>query len=559
MRTVVLVTLYVAALNQYVLPRYVIAAEGYHASSVYYLAYALLQPGNVRAYRCNAVTADTAQTTVNTAVAAASDGAHVCITHGASTWTTITALGGTVSSRTKMVSLHGAGTGTNASTNTKITANNTTNNPNGSTLACCPVIVVYNTHTLGHNQISGIRFEQGPGWDNSHGEEFVWAISEGGHCDIDTCLWRVDHNHFEQNTASDGCCNGNILNAMRVGGYGIKDSTLEATRILNYGVIDHNTAHGPGSFQFVDVVPCAGNNEGNICGNLAWQTDVSEHQNGSFKCVFVEANVFTGDHWSNNNAVLDGQAGACITFRYNLLTNNWAGGHGEEGDRSIKYFEKYYNTYILDDLGSGYANPSSTRGGTGVIHHERYCDGSSKCGYTFSGTRTWSLSPAMELQYYRALADGDFRGPKDASLGIDGQGSNASIPECANTALTVGIDNQDHVSPASDAGWICGGQPGAKKGNASSGIWGYSFATEPIVAWANYYGSGTSTAAVMAAFNPSTAVYVLPRRDFISEDGTAADCTSHMAEAICLAWWDPTTHQKVGYVQYPYPNPLTVP
>jgi hypothetical protein len=89
----------------------------------------------------------------------------------------------------------------------------------------------------------------------------------------------------------------------------------------------------------------------------------------------------------------------------------------------------------------------------------------------------------------------------------------------------------------------------------SGWAYGYRWATEPYMAWQNYWAD--STTVVSFKLNtldfPNLTDYVRPRRDYIQDNS----CSGFMNEPICSAFWDDVNKKKKGYTPYTYPHPLT--
>jgi hypothetical protein len=423
------------------------------------------------------------------------------------------------------------GAGTDASTGTRLTMNNTSNEPISG--GCCAGFIFWLNHNLSRLEISNIRFIQGSSWGNSD-EEAVWAIILAGHADTQASQIRIHHNHFEQKA-------GNIVNSIRIGGNNSYSSTYETSRPYIWGVIDHNTWHSGGvAFQGIDVIPNAsfyttsqlGSSYLNDGHDAWWLWELSDHQ-GTWRNLFFEDNTVQAETWGVDQAFLDSVGGGTYVARYNTFKNNWVANHGFEGYRSVKWMEIYQNDFVLDDTGSGYTNALNTRGGSAVVYDNRFWDGSRKGSFVGSGTNTWKVF--LEMEYYRGSIE---------ARGASPQGDTW----CHDFTQPLGEDNRDITSGA-DKGWLCADQPGARKG-ASQPTWlyRYQWAQEPLVAWNNQYTS------VRSWDNSEPSAYLVARRDYI-DDGNAT-CAGHMGETICANFWDATNHKKLNYTAYTYPHPL---
>ncbi len=448
---------------------------------------------------------------VQNAINSAVDGDTVFIPAGACTWSNGVDIG-TGTSRTKMVKLVGAGT--DASTGTRITCN----------WGC---IGAWLRNGLSGLDISYIRFIQG-----SSGEP--WAIDLAGHADIYSSLFRIHHNYFLY-------ASGSVDNSIFVGGLNRYNSAYDINHPYIFGLIDHNTFKADATTQGIDIGPVysAGISSQNA-GDAAWKLwEMSDHQ-GTWQNVFVEDNIIDSrPGWRDGTAWMDGSGGSAYVFRRNTIYNNWISNHdpGSNGWRGHKWTEAYDNIFVLDYVGSGYNGGITWRAGTGVAFNNEFYDANRKGSYVGSGTDTFNLF--LNLQYYRAC---------------ENQGGGGNPLNCPNNILcgqdsTLGCDNKNDAS-----GWICRDQTGARKGaDEPTWVFGYRFATEPIVAWNNNY---TSSIAFRVKDFPACdeTLFVRERRDFISDDS----CTGHMGEAICSTFWDDTNHKKKNYIPYTYPHPLIV-
>ncbi len=458
--------------------------------------------------------ASCSQPDVQTAINSASDGDTIQIPAGACSWDNYISVN-TKSSRTKMVKIIGAGSGSDPASNTIITANNSTHQNWG--YGGKPVFVFWLHRNLSGLRVAYIRFVQ----NVNVGEEDDWAIEIAGHADTYSSLFRIDHCYFQFKA-------GQYSNAIHVGSVNGVDTsgTNDMGHPYIWGLFDHNTFSGSVSIQTVDVMPIYDVTSPGVytyIGNGGWRDySNSEHQ-GTWKNVFFEDNTFTSVSAIDSQAALDGNGGAALVIRYNTIKNNWINGHGaDSGSRSIKWVEIYNNTMLRDaSSGAYFGSAVNSRGGTGVMYNNNFYDASHKgTGNPLGITGTDNWPDGITLQYYRAFAA---RG---------GDGICASVM-CGDDSK-LGCDNKDHTGGIDD-GWICRDQPGAAKGATASGwAYGYKWATEPFAFWNNYW-SNTSSLASVVTTDGLTANYVVLDRDYTV--GTTA---------------------KAGYVAYTYPHPLVV-
>ena len=447
---------------------------------------------------------------VTTAIGKATDGDTVVIPAGACTWSSYLPIG-KGSSRTKMVKLIGAGT--DALTGTRITCNDT-------------CIWAWLRNGLANLEISYIRFIEGTATE-------AWAIQLGGHADIYNSLFRIHHCYFQYGS-------GSIDNAIIIGGLNQYDSSYDINHPYIFGLIDNNTFKADATTQGIDIGPVysSGISTQNA-GDAAWKLwEMSDHQ-GTWKNVIIEDNVIDSrPGWRDGTAFMDGAGGSAYVFRHNTIYNNWISNHdpGSNGWRGHKWTEAYDNIFVLDYVGSGYNGGITWRAGTGVAFNNEFYDANRKGSYVGSGTDTFNLF--LNLQYYRDC---------------ENQGGGGNPINCPNNILcgqdpTLGCDNKEDAS-----GWICRDQTGARKGAAEpTWVFGYRFATEPIVGWNNNYTSALAFNVHNFAACDET-LYVRERRDFISDNS----CTGYMGETICSTFWDDKNHMKKNYTPYTYPHPLT--
>jgi chitodextrinase len=456
--------------------------------------------------------ASCSQADVAAAISQASDGDTVAIPAGACTWSSTLTIN-SISSRTKMVKLIGAGT--DPSTGTRITCN-----------VSGVVLKVWLHRNLSGFRLSNIRFIQ----NVTVGEEDSWGFWLAGHADTYASLFRIDHCYFQYATGSYSNVGWiGMLNSADSGG------TNDTGHPYIWGVVDNNTFSGTVSFQGIDVGPDYDiTSPGNYTyrGHGAWRDWLIADHSGTWENVFFEDNTFTSTGSIDSQAALDADAGSAVVIRHNFFKNNWIANHGADSSkRSVKWSEIYDNIFVKDTSAGAWYGAMNIRGGTGVYYNNRIYDASHKgTGNRYGITGTDNYDYTMMIQYYREF--GAYGGDGICADAICGQDPK------------LGCDNKDDST-----GWICRDQPGAKKGTTQSGwAYGYNWATEPLVYWANYYADTSNLMSV----DISTPIHILVRRDIINQ----GDCTGHMGETICSTFWDDVNNKKKNYTPYTYPHPL---
>lgn len=449
--------------------------------------------------------ANCSQQAVQAAVNSASDNDTIIIPAGACTWTSTLTIN-SLSSRTKMVKLIGAGT--DPSTGTRITC------------STIPAIDAWLSHSISGLRISNIRFIQ-------TGSSEPWAIRLSGHADTYASLFRIDHCYFQYAT-------GGTANAVYVGLLNSADTTYEANHPYIWGVFDHNYFKGTVSFQGIDTAPVASkyvNASWENDGHGAWRDWTIADHSGTWKNVFFEDNTAESDTYTTGSAFIDAEAGAAYVFRNNTLKNLWVANHGFMAFRSCKWVEAYNNVIILDDPYSYQFEAFNTKGGTGVYYSNQLYDAARKgtcmygvdplclAGGTYVGAGVNTIYSFASAQLYRVWR------------------TDGPVP-CAGTMCSTqgnpkGCDNWDSSS-APNPGWLCADQVGTKKGaDDPTFIFGYRWASEPVYTWSNYY---TSLIGMIVGPGTNTGNYIRIGTEIIN-NGIAP---------------------KPGYMAYTYPHPLTL-
>lgn len=279
--------------------------------------------------------------------------------------------------------------------------------------------------------------------------------------------WRIDHVHFDRLFTVGVHVLGHT--------YGVIDHNIFDTRVSSAVLVNHNTWNG------------------GFSGDGSWADDSFF---GTDKAVYVENNIMTQDPPpAHLDAMIDGQAGGRVVFRYNKVTNASTIFHGTDGtgrDRGFRTFE-IYNNAIHDNEG---LHPSGirTRGGTGPI---------------YNNTITGNFGVGLDGIVFRAIYADPIFGICNGSSVWDG---NAGPP----------------------AGYPCMDQPGRGKSILISGSpptpvgWVQNI-VEPVYVWNNTF-NGVAANLIP---DPSTASYFVSGRDFFNNT------------------------VKPGYTAFTYPHPLT--
>jgi len=318
-------------------------------------------------FSCHAAIVNAATTSfsdVLAAVSRASPGDVVQLPPGTNVWTQTVNLNG--------VSLRGAGT------NQTVIIDEVSRANNGGQL----FILTGNPACL--TELSNLQLRGGV--TNTSPNYFGTVICSG----TANTSWRVDHILFNGLYAKDISTLGNAFN-----------------------VIDHNT------FLMKSIaIEDNGYVNGDQFGDQSYALPPAYGLNSS-NCLYIEDNVFTNILGQQAGAC-DGEVGARVVFRHNMVWNEYFANHGcETGGRfrSERSFEVYGNTFNFSPSAPNYPywTIANIRGGSGVIFSntlngytsivglrdfrstDAYCgQWSPFCGA--NGTNPWdSNSPALYL------------------------------------------------------------------------------------------------------------------------------------------------------------------
>lgn len=272
--------------------------------------FAFLICGSSKAATINAASASRAD--VGTAYTAASHGDTVVVPSGAVSWDTKLSIA-------KGITLRGAGVGQTI----------ISNNVNGDYMLDVDLVASNNTH------ITGFDFR------GRNADSLQLINVEGYNTNFSTL--RVSSNRF-----------------LNLPGDALKLETVIGVFDSNYvwGVQPGNTlAHLKGSLW-------NGLTKGN--GSLTNATPLF----GTSNFFFFENNIITCSNLNFLGSLMDSQAGARYVFRYNLVTNAYAEGHGSEAsyERSTAAVEVYGNDFYQEDVGSFV---TYYRGGVGLVFSNR--------------------------------------------------------------------------------------------------------------------------------------------------------------------------------------------
>jgi hypothetical protein len=182
-----------------------------------------------------------------------------------------------------------------------------------------------------------------------------------------TKAFRIDHVKFDDLDAP----------SVRVYGdtWGVIDHSVFYTKIRRMGIIVwHNSWGGIGT-----------------SGDNSWATPVEW---GTRKAVYIEDNLFTGDHAGEMIGMIDAFAGGRYVARYNTFLHARASSHGTDStdkDRGMRSLEVYNNIFTSATTGSYAA--IYLRSGTGVVFINT-CKGFANCvlaaNYRSASTfKTW--------------------------------------------------------------------------------------------------------------------------------------------------------------------------
>lgn len=493
------------------------------------------------------------QSDVQQCVTLAEDGDTIILPAGAATWSGSVTVG-SLTSRTKMVKVQGAGT--DASTGTRITCNG----------RC---FTFYLDHNLSALEVSEIRFISSNGNTSD-----PWAIKLLGHADTYESLFRIHNCYFDQTLHDSGTNSGHsiYIGDQQTSGHVNYELVAGSIRPYIWGLIDNNTFIDDIASNGISVSPSFDNGSNNSYqydarnlrgwtgggtfsqnkGDASWALyPLSDHQN-SWKAVYIENNTI--DHspgYQSGKSWTDAGAGGVLIFRYNTIWNAWLGGHGVcrgGGDRAFKYMEIYENNFVLD-TNSAYAYYThGIRGANTVFYNNHLWDGDNPGTYNITGSQVWckSCNNQPTIIYYYRSCNGD---------GVNCVGDFAS--RCDGT--DEGFDNQTLSN-----GYLCLDQAGSEWDTVNDEV-----KSHPVVNWNNRFGGDTGTITELKIIgiggcsNPSISDHVKEERDYISHNTCSdnvdndGDGNTDMDDADCVAWWDDTNNKKLNYTAYTYPHPLS--
>ena len=156
--------------------------------------------------------------------------------------------------------------------------------------------------------------------------------------------WRIDHNVFNGLYAKNICTYGNSLS-----------------------VIDHNAFYEKGiSIEDNSYLPDDGEGDGSYAAPATYGLNSSN-------VLYIEDNYFTNlEGYVASVGACDGEGGARMVFRNNIVWNDCFNNHGTETggrNRSERSFEIYNNTFIFTSASPSYPCYAvmMIRGGAGVI------------------------------------------------------------------------------------------------------------------------------------------------------------------------------------------------
>lgn len=370
---------------------------------------------------CTTTVANLTQSTTQTAVNNAADGAVLCLPSGSATWS------GTVDfSNSKGVTIAGQEAIQGSGATTTITVGTS------GTIMGLSALSGTNTHTY---RITGIQFSRTAGVTSGT----FWFYGQGVTASL--AKVRIDHNTFtgfDDNTGSD---TGTILY--------LGESTSPNTV---YALIDHNTWTATYNSMFVKPF-----------GNGLPNTNHASSHRGTASAVVMEDNTFTFTTVTANTlggGCVDSWRAAEFVIRYNTFTNCLTTFHGV--DHATTLLTEIYGNTFERTSGSG----GIWEDGQRLLHHQ----GSGEMfiwGNTFKHTGTINSS-AIEMTHYRSA-------PCDTDNNYD-----CAIPQCDGTSTTTYPDG--NTSPtATYRGYPCWYQPG-RAPNGGSPAWGI---LSPVYFWQN--------------------------------------------------------------------------